>query len=251
MWLENLDALKINARKLELDFRAAEKERDEARAALDALYAEGERFGEAMRQKDMEAERVRAEAGELDAQTKDQSAAIAVLESGIAHNQENIDRAQAELVESDSRAGGLAAQAAGEKERAQELSVRLEKLNEGLDALLERARAAAAEAGGQQSEAEALRGREAVAVAAAAGARAEAAAVSAEADRWRSGAAPWRQRRLPSRSGWSRPERKRRRIAALWRTQGMKRWRRPISSRDTACGWRSGSEKPPPLRKSG
>ncbi len=180
VWLENLDALKINARKLELDFRAAEKERDEARAALDALYAEGERFGEAMRQKDMEAERVRAEAGELDAQTKDQSAAIAVLESGIAHNQENIDRAQAELVESDSRAGGLAAQAAGEKARAQELSVRLEKLNEGLDALLERARAAAAEAGGQQSEAEALRGREAVAVAAAADARAEAAAVSAE-----------------------------------------------------------------------
>ena len=68
---------------------------------MDALYAEGERFGEEMRQKDMEAEQVRAEAGELDAQAKDQSAAVAVLETGIAHNQENIDRAQAELVESE------------------------------------------------------------------------------------------------------------------------------------------------------
>ena len=84
VWLENLDALKLSARKLEMDFRAAEKERDEARAALDALYAEGERFGEEMRQKDMEAEQVRGEAGELDAQAKDQSAAIAVLESTIA-----------------------------------------------------------------------------------------------------------------------------------------------------------------------
>ena len=180
VWLENLDALKISARKLEMDFHAAEKERDEARAALDALYAEGERFGEEMRQKDMEAEQVRAEAGELDAQAKDQSAAVAVLETGIAHNRENIDRAQAELVESDSRAGGLAAQSAQEKDRAEGLSRRLEELNKGLEALLEKARAAAAQAGGQQSEAEALRGREAMAVAAAADARAETAALAAE-----------------------------------------------------------------------
>ncbi len=180
VWLENLDALKAGARKLELDFRAAEKERDEARAALDELYAEGERFGEEMRRKDMESEQVRAEAGELDAQAKDQSAAIAVLESGITHNQENIDRAQTELVESDSRAGGLAAQSAQEKDRAEGLSQRLEELSAGLEALLEKARTAAEQAGGQQSEAEALRGREAMAVAAAADRRAEAAAIAAE-----------------------------------------------------------------------
>ncbi|MEY8387651.1 chromosome segregation protein SMC [Oscillospiraceae bacterium 38-13] len=180
VWLENLDALKLSARKLELDFRTAEKERDEARAALDRLYAEGERFSEEMRRKDMEAERVREEAGTLDAQARDQSAAVAVLENGIAHNQENIQRAQTELVESDSRAGGLAAQSAGETQRAEALSQRLEELNRDLDALLERARAAAAQAGGQQSEAEALRGQEALAVAAAAGCRAEAAAISAE-----------------------------------------------------------------------
>ena len=180
VWLENLDALKINARKLELDFRAAERERAEARAALDALYAEAERFGEEMRRKDMEAERLRTEAGELDAQAKDQSAAIAVLESGIAHNQENICRARTELVESDSRAGGLAAQSAQEAERAEELSKRLDELGMGLEALLERARTAAAQAGGRQSQAEALRGREAIAVAAAADARAKAAAIAAE-----------------------------------------------------------------------
>ena len=41
LWLENLDALKAGRRKLEADFHAAEAERDQARAALDALYAEG------------------------------------------------------------------------------------------------------------------------------------------------------------------------------------------------------------------
>ena len=42
VWLENLDELKADARKLESDFRAAEAARDEAPARLDELYAEGE-----------------------------------------------------------------------------------------------------------------------------------------------------------------------------------------------------------------
>ena len=180
LWLENLDELKRNARKLEMDFHAAEAERDKARADLDALYAEGERYSEEMRQKDMEAEQVRTEAAGLESAAKDHAAAVAVLENGIAHHRENIRRAQSELVESDSRAGGLAAQASDEKERAAGLGARLQALSADLDALLERAREAAAQAGGRQSEAEALRAREAMAVAAAADARAEAAAVSAE-----------------------------------------------------------------------
>jgi len=51
VWLENLDTLKAGARKLEADFHAAESQRDEARAALDALYAEGERYSERMRRR--------------------------------------------------------------------------------------------------------------------------------------------------------------------------------------------------------
>ena len=180
VWLENLDDLKAGARKLESEFRAAGARRDQARAELDALYAQGERFGEEMREKDMESERVRTEAAGLEGEARDQAAAIALLEGDIAHHQENIRRAQTELVESDSRAGGLAAQAAVERERAAGLEERLAGLNAALDALLERAREAAAQAGGRQSEAESLRAQEALAVAAAADGRAEAAAVMAE-----------------------------------------------------------------------
>ena len=180
VWLENLDALKISARKLEAEFRAAGQQRDEARAALDALYAEGEQYGERMREKDMEAEQIRAEASHLDGQVKDQEAAIAVLENAIVHNQENIERARQELEETGSRAGTLEKQAADQAAEIEEIDRRIALLNEALDNLLAEARAAAEQAGGAQSEAEALRGQTAIAVAAAADARADLAAISAE-----------------------------------------------------------------------
>ena len=125
VWLTNLDELKANARKLELDFRAAEARRDEAQAKLDALYAEGEQYSEKMRQKDMEAETVRAQAGETDGKAAEEESAIAVLESTITHNQENIDRARTELEETDSRAGGLEKQAEEQERRIRRAQQRI------------------------------------------------------------------------------------------------------------------------------
>jgi len=180
VWLENLDNLKTNVRKLEMDFHAAEAQRDEARAALDALYTEGEQYGERMREKDMEAERIRTQTAELDARAAEQESAIAVLETNISHNRENIDRAGAELAETDSRAGGLEAQAAEQEAQISGIDSRLAELNRELDALLAEARTAAEQAGGAQSQAESLRAQEAIAVAAAADARTTAASIAAE-----------------------------------------------------------------------
>ena len=185
VWLENLDALKASARKLESDFQAAQAERDGARAALDALYAQSEAYGERMREKDMEIESVRAEASDLDGQAKEKESALAVLESTVGHHQDNIDRAEAELADQASRSGGLVRQAEEQEAQVRELEAQIAGLNAALDALLEKAQEAAAQAGGAQSQAEALRGREAVAVAAAADARAEEAAAAAESEQLR------------------------------------------------------------------
>ena len=179
VWLENLDNLKLQARKTESDFRAAQAARDEARAALDALYAEGEQFGEKMREKDVEAESIRAEAAGLSAQVTEQESAVAVLESAIAHNEENIRRSRQELEETDSRAGSLQRQAQEQEARMAEIDGELASLNGALEELLAQARAAADSAGGVQDEAEALRAKEAIAVAAASDRRAEAAALAA------------------------------------------------------------------------
>lgn len=182
VWLENLDALKAGARKLESDFRAAEAERDEARAQLDALYAEGEQYGQRMQEKDMEAERLRSEAAEIERQAQEETGAVAVLESGIAHHRETIDRVLTDLSEQERRTGGLEEQALEQERCIAKIDEEARALNEVLDQALETAQKAAAEVGGAQSQAEALRGREAMAVAAAADARAELAALSAEKD---------------------------------------------------------------------
>ncbi len=180
VWLENLDNLKVQARKTEADFRAAEAARDEARSALDALYAEGERFGEKMREKDVEAESIRGEAAAIGGQVTEQESAVAVLESAIVHNEENIQRARQELEETDSRAGNLQRQAEEQEARMAEMETAMSALNEVLEGLLAQARTAAETAGGVQGEAEALRAKEAIAVAAAADRRADAAALAAE-----------------------------------------------------------------------
>ena len=180
VWLSNLDDLKANARKLETDLRAAEAQRDEAREALEALYAEGERYGERMRQKDVEAEALRAQAAELEAEAKEQEAAVAVAETTITHNEENIRRAEAELAQTDDRAGSLEQQAEEQEARLAALEEQARRLEGELAALLEQAHKMADEASFAQSDAEALRAKEAIALAAAADARAEAAAIAAE-----------------------------------------------------------------------
>ena len=185
VWMENLDALKASARKLESDFQAAQAERDSARAALDELYAKGEAYGARMREKDVEIEAVRAQAADLDSRAKEKESALAVLESDVAHHRENIARAEAELADQASRSGGLVRQAEEQEAQAREIEAQMAALNETLDGLLAQAQEAAAQAGGAQSQAEALRGREAVAVAAAADARAEEAAAAAESEQLR------------------------------------------------------------------
>ena len=136
LWLENLETLKANARKLEIDLRNAERERDEAQASMDALFAENEQFGQRMQEKDIEAETLRKDVAGLDAKTAEQDSAVAVLESSIYHLTENILRAESELEESESRTGGYEAQAAEQDAKAAELEQQAAELNAELDALL-------------------------------------------------------------------------------------------------------------------
>jgi len=179
-WLEDLDTLKAGARKLESDFPTAEAARDEARVQLDALYAESERYGQRMREKDMEAESLRSEAGEKDAQAAEQESAVAVLKTTAAHHRENIDRVERELRDQENRADGLAKQIEEQTAHIAEIDRQLAEEAETLEALLAQAREASQTAEGKLSEAERLRAKETLAVSAAADARAEASAAEAE-----------------------------------------------------------------------
>ena len=143
VWLENLDTPEGGRpASWRRTFDAAESQRDEARAALDAaLCRRGSGTAEQMREKDMEAERVRArESAALEEQIKEKESAVAVLESTVTHNRENIQRAEAELA-----AGGepfrrpCESQAEEQEARVAEIDRRIGELNGALAALLETA----------------------------------------------------------------------------------------------------------------
>ena len=180
LWLTQLETIKAAAQKTQVDYQAAEQERDEARDALEALYAEAERFGDAVRENDIAAEQLRAKSAELEGLRRDEESAIAVLRNGIAHQRENIQRAKEELDETENRSGGLVRQAEEEEARSAELSATLSEKSAALNALLEQAREASERADDVRGKLEALRAREADALAAAAELRTEAAAVNAE-----------------------------------------------------------------------
>ena len=144
LWLENLEALKRDARKLETDLRDAEGQRDEARSAMDALFAETEQFGRRMQEKDMEAETLRSGLAELDAKAAEEDSAIAVLESTIGHLEENMRQVKAELAETEQRTGGYAAQAVEQEAQAAELETQAAALPEVRQEREARAKAEAA-----------------------------------------------------------------------------------------------------------
>ena len=180
VWLTELDELKAGARKLETDFRIAGQARDEARVQLDALYAESEQYGAKMQEKDVEAEKLRIAASELEAGISEQESAVAVRNTTIVHNRENIERVKRELAEQNSRAGGLEKQVADADTRIAEIAAKAESLRAELKTLLCQAEEMSTKAGGAKDAAEAMRAKEAIALAAAADARAEKSAVEAE-----------------------------------------------------------------------
>ena len=86
VWLENLETLKTNAIKLDTDLSLAREELKKANADLEALYAASEQFSARIHENDIAQEEKRAQLSELDAQVKEQESAVAVLQTGIAHN---------------------------------------------------------------------------------------------------------------------------------------------------------------------
>ena len=179
VWLESLEALKQKALKLEADYAAAQRNLEEANAALERLYQSSEQFGERTRRNDMAQEEIRRESAGLDGQVGEQESAIAVLEAKIQHSRESVQRLREELSGQDSRRQGILRQLEEQRGRIEEIGSRAAAVEGELNTLLDQAREASEHAGSAAREAEALRGREALAAAAAADGRAERSAMEA------------------------------------------------------------------------
>ena len=173
LWLDQLDAIRTAAIKIETDYAQARSELERVSAARDELYALNDRFGERIRENDMEQERVRASAADLDAHVGRQNSAIAVLNTEITHNEESIRRAEEELRDQSGRASTMAEQIEEKKAHIAELEARASDLNKALEGLMAKAEELSRGANAANDEVENLRGREALARAAAADSRTE------------------------------------------------------------------------------
>ena len=181
VWLDQLERLRMGSRKLLSDYEAAVRQRDEAGAALEALYARAEELAAQMREKDVEADSLRFQMAALDASVSEREAAVAVLKSQMENNAENLQRLTQELSQQEGRAGSIAAQIA---QRKQGIAVSQERHQQVTRQIQEREREAARaadRAGTLAAELEELRRREAMENASAGDAKALLSALAAAA----------------------------------------------------------------------
>ena len=176
VWLDQLENLRASAIKLETDYALAKQELEDAQAALDELYASAEQFSERIRANDMEQDRVRAAMSQLDAKIGERESAIAVLNTDIAHHNENITRIEEELKSQSGRATSMAEQIEEKKERIGQLATETERLDADVAALTEKLEQLSRGMGETTDEVETLRAKEALVLSAAADSRADVAA---------------------------------------------------------------------------
>ena len=179
VWLEQLQDLRTARLKLESDTALAKAECDRAQQALDESYALGESFTEQMRQNDIQADTLRQQAGESDSAAGEESAAIAVLQTSIDHNNDSLRRLEQELTNADARRENLQGQIDAQLAHIADIDSSAAELGRELDALLAQAQALSDSARGAADEAESLRAQEAIAVAEAADGRAALSALNA------------------------------------------------------------------------
>ena len=172
VWLDKLEEIRAGTIKLQADCAAARAENDRANGELERLYSENEAFAGKLQDNDLEQERVREEASELEARAADEDSAAAVLRGAIQHNRSSIDMLEREMADQDSRSQSIREQMADQSRRIEAIAGRAGGLERELEALLEQAREASRSAGSAGEEAQGLRARETLAVSAAADGRA-------------------------------------------------------------------------------
>ena len=179
--LETLERLRASHIKLDADYQEAARQKEEARVALERLYAAAEALSAQMREKDVEADRLRFESQSREAAAAELESAIAVLKNNVQNNLDNAQRIRADLDQQEDRADSLAGQIGQRQERLAEIEDKLTRMREELRGKSEQAQEAAQSAGTLARELEELRQKEAMETATAAEAKALLSALAAAA----------------------------------------------------------------------
>ena len=159
LWMEQLDKVRAVSVKTAADCDAAIRQREEAKQALEEMYAAAEGYASQMRAKEMEAEAIRQEVSRRQGDANQLESAIAVLHTNVANNRENAQRLRGEMERQEDRDGSIAAQIAERKARLEEIIRERRQVTEEMSGREEAHRKASEEAGMLSEALEELRRR--------------------------------------------------------------------------------------------
>ncbi len=181
VWLDSLEHIRAGVIQLETDLQSTTAQRDGAKTAQEAAYADAEDCARQMQEHDVAADGLRRQEQQRQEQAGALESAVAVLNSSIAHNDESARRIRADLQQQEGREGSLAAQIAQRKDRLEEIEGQLSAGSQAIQVQREKVEENAKSAGQLEQELERLRDSQALAQADAADARALRSALAAAA----------------------------------------------------------------------
>ena len=141
--MERLEEIRTAKNRLQAEYAAARERQAAAQTRQDALYEENDRFSLRMQDNDTDQERTRQESDSLLSQSRDQEAEAELLRTNIQHRRDSIHEVEAELLRQDARSRDVSAEIDAQKQLLEDLSGQTGRLEEELDALLEKVRSAA------------------------------------------------------------------------------------------------------------
>ena len=178
VWLDSLEHIRAGVIQLETDLQSATVQRDGAKAAQEAAYADAEDCARQMQEHDVTADGLRRQEQQRQEQAGALESAVAVLNSSIA---ESARRIRADLQQQEGREGSLTAQIDQRRARLSEIEGQLTAGAQAIRAQQEKAEENARSAGQLEQELERLRDSQALAQADAAETRALRSALAAAA----------------------------------------------------------------------
>ena len=181
LWLDQLEKIRAGSLKTLSDYENAVRQKGEVQQQVEELYAAAESLSARMRDKDVEAEGVRFQMMQREADANSLENAIAVLKTNIQNNLENRDRIQRELEQQEGRADSIAAQIGERQARIEDLEGQTSGLRQQLADRQAEAASASRSVGAIAQQLEELRRKEAVENASAADAKALISALAAAA----------------------------------------------------------------------
>ena len=148
VWLDKLEKLSAEAKKAEEDYTSASFVLQQAHDDLEKLYLSAEQMGAQLRHQNGAVDTLREQVSLLEGTRQQIEGQIAVLQSTVRHNEENIRRSREDLQGQADRSSGLATQLEQATSRIGEIDAMLTQKAEELEVLQKQLLAMTADAQG-------------------------------------------------------------------------------------------------------